>query len=128
MIFTDEEKVVTNSLDVGDVTESLPSTLVDHGNSTAPDVKQSTNKFNELDSILSNFVPEKKAFGLTCSVRKILEQLPVETQNKLNVLMDNKEVHAGDICRILKSFNLLVSTEVMRRHRRRRTGTGCSCP
>ena len=118
---------MTNYQDVGAVTESLPSTSQDLGNSTALDAKQQISKFSELDSVLSNFIPEKKAFGLVCSVKRILEQLPKETQDKLNILMDNKEVHAGDICRILKSFNLLVSTEVMRRHRRRQTGTGCAC-
>jgi len=118
---------VTNSPDVGGVTESLPSSLPDLGNSTAKDVKQQINKFNDLNKILDSFVPEKKAFGLVCSVKKILDQLPQETQDKLNVLMDNKDVHAGDICQILKSFELYVSHEVMRRHRRRKSGTGCNC-
>jgi len=119
---------VTNSLDAGGVTESLRNTSQGHGNSTARDAKQETSKFSELDNLLENFSPEKKHFGLTCSVKKILEQLPQETQDKLNKIMENKEVLAGDICNILKSFDFNVSHEVMRRHRRRKSGTGCSCP
>lgn len=126
--FTDEGKIVTNSQDVGAVTESSRSTSLDLGNSTAPDVKQQINKFSNLDNLLDSYEPAKKVNGAICSVFKMYEQIPLSTQERLNKLMDNKSVTSGEICKLLKTFDLTISVEVMRRHRRRKTGTGCACP
>lgn len=119
---------MTNSRGAGAVTESLLNTSQDLGNSTAPDVKQQINKFDNLDNLLDSYEPAKKINGAVCSIHKIYEEIPQSTQERLNKLMDNKSITSGEICKLLKAFDLIVSVEVMRRHRRRKTGTGCACP
>jgi predicted DNA-binding protein len=119
---------VTNSRGAGAVTESLLNTSQDLGNSTAPDVKQQINKFSELDKVLDSYEPAKKNNGSVCSVSKIYDVLPDETKERLDRLMDNKAITSGELSKLLKTFDLFVSVEVLRRHRRRRSGTGCACP
>ncbi len=124
----EEAKIVTNSPDAGDVIAFSRNTSRDHGNSTAQDVKQQTNKPTELNEALDSLrKQEKDHFGLRCSAGQVMNSLSKETQKLLNEVMDDKSVYAGDICKVLKSFGYHVSAEVMRRHRRRRTGTGCAC-
>lgn len=119
---------MTNFPDAGDVIAFSRNTSRAHGNSTAPDVKQQTNKPTELNEALDDLrKQEKDHFGLRCTAGQVVNSLPKETQKLLNEVMDDKSVFAGDICRVLKSFGHDVSAEVMRRHRRRRTGTGCAC-
>lgn len=119
---------MTNIQDVGDVTESLPSSYQGHGNSIAEDVKPLINNSVSLDSALDNFIPKKKTNGMVCSVKKVLDSLEEPTKSKLLNLLDNPEALSLDICHLLKNFNYDVSAEVMRRHRRRAKGGGCSCP
>lgn len=119
---------MTSSQDVGGVTESLLSSSLDHGNSTAEDVKQQINNLVDFDTALSNFIPNKKTNGMVCSVKKILDKLENPTKDKLNALMENPQVLSLDLCNLLKQYNFSVSAEVMRRHRRRAKGGGCSCP
>lgn len=119
---------MTNIQDAGDVTESLLSSSLDHGNSTAEDVKQSTNKSLSFDNALNNFTPTKKVNGMVCSVKKVLDSLEEPTKTKLVQLMANSSVLSLDLVKLLKDFNFGVSAEVMRRHRRRAKGGGCSCP
>ena len=119
---------MTNSPDAGGVTAFSRNTSRAHGNSTAPDVKQQTNKPSNLKdalNILKN--KEKSHFGLFCTAGSVIQALPKETQDLLNAIMDDKNIFAGDICRVLKTYGHEVSAEVMRRHRRRKTGTGCAC-
>jgi hypothetical protein len=119
---------VTNIQDVGAVTESLLSSSLDHGNSTAEDVKQPTNKLLSFDDALNNFTPTKKSNGMVCSVKKVLDSLEDPTKTKLVALMANSSVLSLDLVKLLKEFDFGVSAEVMRRHRRRAKGGGCSCP
>jgi hypothetical protein len=119
---------VTNSQDVGDVTESLLSSYQDHGNSTAEDVKPQINNSLSLDEALDKFVPNKKTNGMVCSVKKILDSIEEPTKSKLVALIENREVLSLDLTTLLKNYNHYVSAEVMRRHRRRAKGGGCSCP
>lgn len=122
---------MTNSPDAGGATESLPNSLQGLGNSTAPDAKHKINlSSNSLDSALDALLssPPKKQNGMVCSVSKVLENLPKETCDKLNAIMDNEKVVAHDITNLLKSYGFQVSAEVMRRHRRRAKGGGCTCP
>ncbi len=119
---------MTNIQDVGAVTESLQSSSLDHGNSTAEDVKQSTSKSLSFDQALNNFTPTKKSNGMVCSVKKVLDSLQEPTKGKLMALMANDSVLSLDLVKLLKEFEYTVSAEVMRRHRRRAKGGGCSCP
>lgn len=124
----EEAKIVTNSPDAGDVIAFSRNISRDHGNSTAPDAKQQTNKPTELNEALDSLrKQEKNHFGLRCTAGQVMNSLSKDTQKLLNEVMDDKSVFAGDICRVLKSFGYDVSAEVMRRHRRRKTGTGCAC-
>lgn len=118
---------MTKFLDAGDAIESSLNTLPDHGNSTAEDVKQQTNNL-ALDQAIDNFIPNKKTNGMVCSVKKTLDSLLEPTKSKLIVLIDNPEVLSLDLVGLLKNYGYQVSAEVMRRHRRRAKGGGCSCP
>jgi len=117
---------VTKRQDVGGVTESLPNTLHDHGNSTAKGAKPQTSKL--LDE-LNSFVVRKQDNGALCSVRKILESLPEAERIKLQELLENEAVLSSHLSLLLKKNGYYVSGDVLRRHRRRKvTGTGCACP
>jgi len=119
---------VTKSQDAGDVIAFSRNTLQDHGNSTAEDVKQQTNRLLDFENALDSFIPSKKSNGMVCSVKKVLDALPESSKNKLVSLMINPEVLSLDLVALLKGYGLPVSAEVMRRHRRRAKGGGCSCP
>lgn len=119
---------MTKSQDAGDVIAFLPNTLQDHGNSTAEDVKPQTSNSLSLDAAIDNFIPAKKGNGMTCSVKRILQSLEEPTKSKLINLMENQEVLSLDLVSLLKNNGFFVSAEVMRRHRRRANGGGCSCP
>jgi len=119
---------VTNSQDAGDVTESLLSSFQDHGNSIAEDVKPQINNSLSLDEALEKFIPNKKTNGMVCSVKKVLDRIEEPTKSKLVALLENKEVLSLDLTTLLKNYGYFVSAEVMRRHRRRAKGGGCSCP
>jgi len=124
----EREQVVTKSQDVGDVTESSRNTSLARGGSTAEDVKPPINKPLDFEQALDNFVPQKKSNGMTCSVKRVLEQLSESAKMKLLGLMENPEALSLDITALLKNHGYQVSAEVMRRHRRRANGGGCSCP
>jgi len=124
----EREQVVTKSQDAGDVIEFSRNTSPAHGNSTAEDVKPPINKPLDFEKALDNFVPLKKSNGMTCSVKRILDQLSESAKEKLLRLMENPEALSLDITALLKNHGYQVSAEVMRRHRRRANGGGCSCP
>ena len=119
---------MTKSQDAGDVIAFSRNISQDPGNSTAEDVKPQINKSLNLDTALDNFIPAKKGNGMTCSVKKTLESLEEPTRNKLIALMANSEVLSLDLVNLLKAHGYFLSAEVMRRHRRRANGGGCSCP
>jgi hypothetical protein len=124
----EREQVVTKSQDAGDVIEFSRNTSPARGNSTAEDVKPLINKPLDFEEALDNFVPQKKSNGMTCSVKKVLDQLNESAKDKLLRLMENPEALSLDITALLKNHGYQVSAEVMRRHRRRANGGGCSCP
>lgn len=119
---------MTKFQDAGDVTESSPNTSLAHGGLTAEDAKPPISKALDFEEALDNFVPQKKSNGMTCSVKRVLDQLGDSAKDKLLRLMDNPEALSLDITALLKNHGYQVSAEVMRRHRRRANGGGCSCP
>ena len=119
---------MTKFQDAGDVTESLRNTLPARGNSTAEDVKPPINKPLDFEEALDNFVPQRKSNGMVCSVKKVLDQLSESSREKLLRLMENPDALSLDITSLLKNHGYQISAEVMRRHRRRANGGGCSCP
>ncbi len=119
---------MTKFQDVGDVTESSQNTSLVRGNLTAEDAKQPTSKHLNLEEALDNFIPQKKSNGMTCSVKRVLDQLDGSAKEKLLRLIENPEALSLDITALLKNHGYQVSAEVMRRHRRRANGGGCSCP
>lgn len=119
---------MTKPQDAGDVTESSQNISPARGNSTAEDVKPPINKSLNFEEALDNFVPQKKSNGMTCSVKRVLDQLDGSAKEKLLQLMENPLALSLDITALLKNHGYQVSAEVMRRHRRRANGGGCSCP
>lgn len=119
---------MTNTQDAGDVTEYSPNSYQDHGNSTAQDVKPQINNSISFEQALDNFIPNKKTNGMVCSVKKMFDVLDNSTKIKLEALISNPDVLSLDLCNLLKSYGYNISAEVMRRHRRRAKGGGCSCP
>jgi len=115
---------VTKRQDAGDVIESLPNTLLDHGNSTAKGVKQQTSKLLED---LNNFIPRKQDNGALCSVRRLLDSLPEPERNKLEELLENKSVLSTHLSVLLKNNGYNISCQSLGRHRRRKSGSGCTC-
>ena len=90
--------------------------------------KATNNNSLSLDEALDKFVPNKKTNGMVCSVKKVLDRIEEPTKSKLVALLENKEVLSLDLTTLLKNYGYFVSAEVMRRHRRRAKGGGCSCP
>ena len=119
---------MTKPQDAGDVTESSQNISLVRGNSTAEDAKPQTNKSLDLEEALDSFIPLKKSNGMTCSVKRVLDQLGDSAREKLLKLMETPEALSLDITALLKNHGYQVSAEVMRRHRRRAKGGGCSCP
>jgi len=124
----EREQVVTKSQDAGDVTESSPNTSLAHGNSTVEGAKPPISRPLDFEEALDNFIPLKKSNGMTCSVKRVLDQLGDSAKDKLMRLLENPEALSLDITALLKNHGYQVSAEVMRRHRRRAKGGGCSCP
>lgn len=122
-----ERRQQTNSRGVGSATDSSSNPPRDHG---ASDVLGANLKTNQ-----DKFLAELDALdGLSrydggCYVGKVTESLeePIKSQFKKALL--NPNVNSARLTELLAKYDIVISSDVMRRHRRRLLGKdGCKCP
>ncbi len=115
-----------SSSDAGNVTGSSSRAQRARGASAVPVVNPKINQvdlFNALDSIVG---VSRQLEG--CSVGKFTSSLEEPLRSKLHGIMMNPDVNSARLAELLEKYGVTISSDVMRRHRRRLIGKdGCKC-
>lgn len=85
----------------------------------------------DLAAALSALPGVKIEKGPSCSVAECLGSLAERDPAAHTVLLqviDRPDVNAAVLARTLASHGFTVKAHTLRRHRARKTGTGCACP
>jgi hypothetical protein len=82
---------------------------------------------------LTEQLKELKAYkiqkGALCQVKILEQELPKEDIAAFIEAVENKEINAAKLAKILSSNGLHLSVDTIRRHRRRHSEIGgCKCP
>lgn len=122
-----EKRQRTNQLDAGDAKNISLSQRPVPGVSDALVANLKTNQ--------DNFLSELQALdGLTrydggCSVGKVTDSLDEPLKTKFKEALLNPNVNSARLAELLSKYDIVISSDVMRRHRRRLLGKdGCKCP
>lgn len=117
----------TNSSDAGNATDFSLRALRAHGVSDVQGANLKINQdefFADLDAIIGI---NKNYEG--CSVGKFINGLDEPIRKKLNEVIKNESVNSARLTEVLEKYGTTISSDVMRRHRRRMMGKdGCKCP
>ena len=81
-----------------------------------------------LDDDLDGLLAITKPHPRMCAVRWVLERLEPEQAEKVNALIEANVVAAPKIATVLNKHGFDLNDKAIARHRRRKTGGGCSCP
>lgn len=65
--------------------------------------------------------------GYHCKVHRILQELEDDDRRALTDLIDNSEISASAVARLLVSHGYEIKDATIGKHRRRFDGTGCRC-
>lgn len=65
--------------------------------------------------------------GYHCKVYRILEELDDSDRQALTDLIDNSEISASAVARLLNSHGYEIKDATIGKHRRRFQGSGCRC-
>jgi 16S rRNA G1207 methylase RsmC len=84
-----------------------------------------SNLSTELDGLISN--PPVRG-GKVCSVSVLLQMVEPDVADKLVSLMNGSIVSSAQLSKTLNTHGYKLNQKVISRHRRRKSGTGCSCP
>jgi hypothetical protein len=123
-----EQRKKTSSKGAGNATAYSSSTRQGRGVSGVRGVKAPTNPLDSLGSDLDNLIGIGR-LAQSCTVQKILDSLDEPLKSKLQSAIVDERIIAARLTETLARYNLKVSSDVMRRHRRRMLGKdGCSCP
>lgn len=117
-------KELMTSLDAGDATELSPSQLQDLGVSDAQGAKPKTALSEDLDFLIRQGTSGR----VQCPVYFLLNDVDEETSKKLQTLMDETQVSASQISRLLAKNGFSIGHYAIQRHRRRLKDAGCRCP
>jgi hypothetical protein len=121
-----ETQQPTSSSDAGNVTVSYSKAQRARGVSAVQDVSPKINQadlFNALDSIVG---VNRQLEG--CSVGRFTSSLEEPLRSKLHGIMLNPDVNSARLAELLEKYGVTISSDVMRRHRRRLMGKdGCKC-
>lgn len=83
----------------------------------------------DLDSALDSLSPNVNSkSGPGCGIQRILDQLPADTAVKLLAKIDDQQIQASAIAALLRDSGYHAHDTSLRRHRRRSTNSGCTCP
>jgi hypothetical protein len=66
--------------------------------------------------------------GPQCTVARIMGQISQEDREHLNRILDNPDIPGSVIADALTRNGYNVADKTVRRHRKRGTSTGCTCP
>jgi hypothetical protein len=121
-----ETQQPTSSSDAGNATGSSSRARRARGVLDAQDASPKINQadlFNALDSIVG---VNRQLAG--CSVGKFVESLEEPLRSKIQGIMRNPDVNSARLAELLEKYGVSISSDVMRRHRRRLMGKdGCKC-
>lgn len=117
----------TSSKGAGNVTGSFSSQQPARGVSDAHDVSQKIN-LDEFAFQLESLHGKKTLPGHECAMGKLMRELPASFSTKLREALMNPAVEGTAITKVLTDFGFEMSSNVVRRHRRRMMGLdGCKC-
>lgn len=116
-----------SSNDAGSATDSFSKAQRAHGVSGVPAASPKINQaklYSELDEIVGVF---RTLEG--CSVGKFVAGTEEPLTKKLQEILRNPDVSSARLTELLERYGVTISSDVMRRHRRRLMGKdGCKCP
>ena len=122
-----EMRQPTNSKDAGNATDSSLNPQRVHGVSDARVANLKTNQddfLSELDAL-----DGVSRYDGGCTVGRITESLEEPIKSKFKDALINPNVNSARLTELLAKYDIIVSSDVMRRHRRRLLGKdGCKCP
>lgn len=117
----------TSYKDVGAATGSSLSQQRARGASAVQDASQKIN-LDEFAARLESLDGKKTLPGHECAMGKLMRDLPSSFSAKLKEALMNPAVEGTAITKVLSDFGFEMSSNVVRRHRRRIMGLdGCKC-
>lgn len=115
-----------SSNDAGNAIDSSLKVPRVRGVSAVPVVSPKINQaklYSELDEIVGVYKTHEG-----CSVGKFVAATEEPLRSKLQEILRNPQVNSARLTELLQSHGLTISSDVMRRHRRRLSGKdGCKC-
>jgi hypothetical protein len=118
----------TNSKGVGNATGSSLSQQPARGVLDVQGVSQKIN-LDEFTSRLDSLYGKKTLPGNECAMGRLLRELPKAFSEKLAEALLNPAVEGTALTTLLADYGFEMSSNVVRRHRRRMQGLdGCKCP
>lgn len=117
----------TSSKDAGNATDSSLSQQPARG---ALDVHAVSQKINldEFSARLDSLHGKKTLPGYKCAMGALLQELPEAFSQKLSEALLNTAVEGSAITKVLADYGFEMSSNIVRRHRRRMQGLdGCKC-
>lgn len=122
-----ETRRQTNSNDAGNATDSFSNPQRARGASGVHAVNQKINQDEFLSELAA--LDGVARYDGGCSVGKITESLDEPLRTKFKEALINPNVNSARLTELLAKYDIIVSSDVMRRHRRRLLGKdGCKCP
>ena len=116
-----------SSKDVGNATGSSLSRQRARGVLDVHDVSQKIN-LDEFTSRLDSLYGKKTLPGHQCAMGRLIAELPEAFSSKLLETLMNTSVEGTAITKVLSDYGFEMSSNVVRRHRRRMQGLdGCKC-
>ena len=117
----------TSSKGAGNATDSSLSRQRARGVSDAQDVSQRIS-LDEFTSKLDSLNGKKTLPGHECAMGKLMRELPEAFSSKLMETLKNTSIEGTAITKVLADYGFEMSSNVVRRHRRRLQGLdGCKC-
>lgn len=74
-----------------------------------------------------DFLSETESGLNVCGIKKIIKKLKENEANSLLNIIENTDVPAPRIRNILQKHGFNVGADIIRRHRNKGKGNGCSC-
>lgn len=117
----------TSSKDAGNATDSSLSQPRARGVSDVHDASLKIN-LDEFSARLDSLQGKKTLPGYKCAMGALLQELPEAFSQKLSEALLNTSVEGSAITKVLADYGFEVSSNIVRRHRRRMQGLdGCKC-
>lgn len=122
-----EKQRQTSSKGAGNATGSSLSQQRARGVFDVQDVSQRIN-LDEFSNKLDSLHGKKTLPGYKCAMGALLSELPEAFSTKLAEALLNPLVEGSAIAKVLADYGFEISSNVIRRHRRRMQGLdGCKC-